>query len=160
MVLQLPLPLCQKKMPVRASLPDSVQKDAPTFSVGGAEAREDRHLGGSSGGLLPAGTCVDTGELSVDISMKRVASIQRIRLAFRCMRLRPLQAVNLSKALQSARLGRIVSHPVRSVDLTMLRKIMRLTRCEHSALQKRPITVHPACAARRRACLSATLLQL
>ena len=87
------------------------------------------------------------------------ASIQR-PLAFLRMKLIPLQAVNWSKALQSARLGRRVSHPVRSVDQTMLRKIMRLTRCEHSALQKRPRTVHPACAARRRVCLSATLLQL
>ena len=77
------------------------------------------------------------------------ASIQR-PLAFPRMRLRPLQAVNLSKALQSVRLGRRVSHPVRSVDQTMLRKIIRLTRCEHPALQKRPITVYPACAACRR----------
>ena len=40
------------------------------------------------------------------------------------------------------------------------REMMRRIRSEHSALQKRPITVHPVCAARRRACLSATLLQL
>ena len=93
------------------------------------------------------------------VSLFPFASIQR-PLDFLRMKLIPLQAVNWSKALQSARLGRRVSHPVRSVDQTMLRKIMRLTRCEHSALQKRPITVHPACAARRRACLSATLLQL
>ena len=42
----------------------------------------------------------------------------------------------------------------------MLRKMMRRIRSEHSALQKRPITVHPVCAARKGACLSATLLQL
>ena len=77
------------------------------------------------------------------------------------MRLRPLQAVELVEGSAiSALLGKRVSHPAKSADQTMLRKMMRRICSEHSALQKRPITVHPVCAARRQACLSDTLLQL
>ena len=127
-VLQLPLPVCQKRC-----------------------LREPRYLTVHKDGLPPA----QTTNLELKVSGHQLQPSQYFRicegmitfpsvsiqrpLALPRVRLRPLQAVNLSKAVQSALLGKKVSHPVKSADQT---------------------TVHPVCAARRRACLSATLLQL
>ena len=151
MVLQLPLPVCQRRCPGEPRFlldprecsatsvgDESGAQDGDQFQPSQDFCRSERVVSLFSLCVNPATTCLSPHE---------AASLAGCELVE-------------SSAVGTAGQKSLLSHHVRSVDQTMLRKIMRLTRCEHSALQKRPITVHPACAARRRACLSATSPQL